>query len=177
MMASRLREDKTVLSFGTSAWPVARRAAHSALPPPAPGSYARGMPRYSAEQIYSFARRAGFSPDQATTMTAVALAESGGNSRAHNDHGEDSRGLWQVNAAAHHDLAARFDLYDPVQNAKAAFDVSGGGRDISPWTTTHGLRSAPYLRYRAEAEAAAVSAGDGRNLGVWTGTSGYGHPF
>ena len=55
------------------------------------------MPRFSAEQIYSFARQAGFSPDEAATMTAIALAESGGNSKAHNPVGEDSRGLWQIN--------------------------------------------------------------------------------
>jgi hypothetical protein len=42
-------------------------------------------------------------------MTAIALAESGGNSRAHNPVGEDSRGLWQINARAHPGLAQRFD--------------------------------------------------------------------
>jgi hypothetical protein len=133
------------------------------------------MPRYSAEQIYSFARRAGFSPDEAATMTAIALAESGGNSRAHNPHGEDSRGLWQINARAHPDLATKYNLYDPVQNAKAAFLVSRRGEDISPWTVTHGGSSARYLRYRDEAEAAAVAFGDGSGHGVWTGTPGYGH--
>jgi prepilin-type processing-associated H-X9-DG protein len=35
--------------------------------------------------------------DDAATMTAIALAESGGNTDAHNPHGEDSRGLWQIN--------------------------------------------------------------------------------
>ena len=80
---------------------------------------------------------AGFSPDQSATMTAVALAESGGNSGAHNPHGEDSRGLWQINAAAHPNLRG-VDLYDPVENAKAAFRVSRSGADVSPWTTTHG---------------------------------------
>ena len=56
------------------------------------------MPRYSPEQIYGFCRLAGFTPDEAATFTAIALAESGGNSRAHNPHGEDSKGLWQINA-------------------------------------------------------------------------------
>ena len=49
------------------------------------------------EAIYAAARQAGFSPDQAVTMTAIALAESGGNPGAHNPNGEDSRGLWQIN--------------------------------------------------------------------------------
>lgn len=124
-------------------------------------------------QIYAHARGAGFSPDQATTMTAVALAESGGNSRAHNPTGEDSRGLWQINARAHPDLARRYDLYDPAQNARAAFEVSRQGSDISPWTVTHGA-SARYLSHREAAQAAAHAYGDGTGRGVWTGTAGYG---
>jgi hypothetical protein len=144
--------------------------------PPGRATYSRRVARYSAEQIYGYARQAGFSPDEAATMTAVALAESGGNSRAYNPRGEDSRGLWQINARAHPELAQRYDLFDPVQNARAAFSVSHGGDDISPWTVTHGLASARYLRYRDEAEAAAVAFGDGAGRGVWTGTRGYGYP-
>jgi Lysozyme like domain/NlpC/P60 family/Bacterial TSP3 repeat len=138
--------------------------------------YAGHVPMYTAREIYRFARMAGFSPDQSATMTAIALAESGGNSGAHNPHGEDSRGLWQINAAAHPDLR-NANLYDPVENAKAAFEVSGGGRDVSAWTTTHGGSSAKYLAYRSDALAAARTAGDGGDLGVWTGTRGYGSPL
>ncbi|RSM35350.1 hypothetical protein DMA12_44690 [Amycolatopsis balhimycina DSM 5908] len=129
--------------------------------------------RFTAEQIYAFAREAGFSPDRAATMTAVALAESGGNSGAHNPHGEDSRGLWQINVRSHATLG-QGNLYDPLTNAKAAYAVSHGGADVSPWTTTHGGLSARYLRYRAQAEAAAVAYGDGSGHGMWTGTAGYG---
>src|SRR5262249_47822265 len=139
------------------------------------GSTLSRMPRYMAEQIYGFARQAGFTPDEAVTMTGIALAESGGDSRSHATVGEDSRGLWQVNAQSHPDLAQKYDLYDPVQNARAAFEVSRGGADVSPWTVTHGGSNARYLMYRGNAEAAAVAAGDGRGLGVWTGTPGYGH--
>jgi cell wall-associated NlpC family hydrolase len=135
------------------------------------------MRTYSAEQIYGFALSAGFTPDAAATMTAIALAESSGNTGARNSSGEDSRGLWQINAAAHPELARRYDLYDPVHNARAAFEVSGGGADVSPWTVTHGGSSAPYLRFREEAQDAAVAAGNPPGLGVWTGTLGYGHPL
>ena len=134
------------------------------------------MPRYSPEQIYGFCRLAGFSPDEAATFTAIALAESGGNSRAYNPHGEDSKGLWQINARAHPDLDSKYDLYDPVQNAKAAYEVSHRGGDISPWTVTHGGTSARYVRYKDEAQAAAIAYGDGPGHGVFTGTIGYGHP-
>lgn len=133
------------------------------------------MPRYNAEQIYAVAREAGFSPDEATTMTAIAMAESGGDSRSHNSTGEDSRGLWQINAAVHPDLAAKYDLWDPAQNALAARAISHNGTDVSPWTVTHHGHAARYLRFQTDAQAAAVAYGDGPGLGVWTGTPGYGH--
>lgn len=127
----------------------------------------------SAQEIYRFARLAGFAPDQAQTMTAIALAESGGNTGAHNPVGEDSRGLWQINVAAHQDLAG-VDLSDPLENARAAYRVSGQGGNISPWTVTHGGGDARYLQFRDEAQAAAQLAGDPPG-GTWTGTDGYGH--
>src|SRR4051812_10198148 len=129
----------------------------------------------SAVEIYRFARMAGFSPDQAVTMTAVALAESGGKTSAHNPNGENSQGLWQINVAAHRNLAGQ-NLYDPLVNAQAAYRVSQGGKDISPWTTTHGGGGARYVAYRTEAEAAARTVGD-RATGVWSGTDGHGHPL
>jgi cell wall-associated NlpC family hydrolase len=133
------------------------------------------MAIYTAAQIYAFARQAGFSPDQAVTMTAVALAESGGNGSAHASHGEDSRGLWQINLRAHPQWSG-LNAYDPLTNARLAFQVSGGGRDISPWTTTHGVGTARYLSFRSTAQQAALSYGDQQALGNWAGTAGYGHP-
>jgi cell wall-associated NlpC family hydrolase len=132
------------------------------------------MPRYSAEQIYGFARRAGFSPDESATMTAIALAESGGNSKAHNPVGEDSRGLWQINGKAHPNFLTKYNLYDPVDNAKAAFEISHGGHDVSPWTTTHGGLSSRYVRFKEDAQSAAIAYGDGSGRGMWNGTRGYG---
>ncbi|HET9658362.1 MAG TPA: NlpC/P60 family protein, partial [Kineosporiaceae bacterium] len=132
------------------------------------------MARYTAVQIYAFARAAGFDPDQSVTMTAIALAESGGRSSAHATVGEDSRGLWQINAAAHPEFSG-MDLYDPKANAAAAFAVSRGGADVSPWTTTHGGGRASYLRFRSQAQAAAVTYGEPSADGAWDGTAGYGH--
>ena len=77
-----------------------------------------------AEEIYAVARQAGFSPDQAVTMTAIALAESGGNPGAHNPNGEDSRGLWQINMS-------------PSQRHAA---VGAGPRPVRPASTTPGRR-------------------------------------
>jgi cell wall-associated NlpC family hydrolase len=134
------------------------------------------MAVYSAREIYRFAVMAGFTPDQAVTMTAIALAESGGDSGAHNPRGEDSRGLWQVNLNAHRGLAAR-DLSDPLENARAAFEVSRGGTDVSPWTSTHGVGEASYLSFRTEALTAARSSGAAGVMGNFSGTPGYGHPL
>lgn len=128
----------------------------------------------SAEEIYQYAVMAGFTPDQAVTMTAIALAESSGNTGAHNPNGEDSKGLWQINMDAHPEFDG-WDLYDPLTNAKAAYSVSLNGDDISPWTTAHGIGDASYLQYRDEAEAAAAAVGD-HPVGNWVGSVGYGHP-
>src|SRR5436190_1811982 len=105
-------------------------------------------------------------------MTAIALAESGGETGAHNASGEDSRGLWQINVDAHTDQQG-VDLTDPLNNAKAAFEVSGHGENISPWTVTHGGSDARYLQFRTEAEVAATLNGD-QAVGSWGGTEGYG---
>jgi cell wall-associated NlpC family hydrolase len=130
--------------------------------------------KHTAAQIYAYARAAGFDPDQAVTMTAIALAESGGRSGALNTDNEDSRGLWQINVEANGELVDDLDLFSPRDNAIAAFRVSQQGRDISPWTTTHGGSRARYMQFRDQAQAAAVAHGDPAGLGMWQGTRGYG---
>jgi cell wall-associated NlpC family hydrolase len=140
---------------------------------PAHKAYISGVATLTAREIYRAARTAGFSPDQATTMTAIALAESGGRSEAHNSRGEDSVGLFQINRNAH-PWAHSMDLTEPVVNARAAYRISEQGTTIAPWTTTHRGDQARYLEYRGEAQAAARSEGDGAGLGVWSGTTGYG---
>jgi cell wall-associated NlpC family hydrolase len=132
----------------------------------------------SAQEIYAAARMAGFSPDQAVTMTAIALAESGGNTGAHNPNGEDSRGLWQINLSpqAHGNApwAQDLDLYNPVDNAKAAWMVSHEGQDIRPWTVTHSDRpgGARYAQYMDEARAASAAYGE-TGLGNFDGPANY----
>ena len=58
------------------------------------------MPVLSIREIYEAAREAGFTPHQAVTWTAIAMAESGGRTGALNDKGEHSIGLWQINVAS-----------------------------------------------------------------------------
>lgn len=84
----------------------------------------------SAQQIYSLARAAGFDADAAEAMTAIALAESGGNPAITNMKPPDgSYGLWQINMygslgpsrRAQFGLASNDDLKDPATNARAAY--------------------------------------------------------
>src|SRR5689334_15917107 len=95
------------------------------------------MAHLTALEIFDIARQAGFSPNDAVTFTAIAMAESGGNTEAHATHGEDSRGLWQINVNPSVRDNSFGNLYDPLTNARAAFEISGHGRNLQPWSATH----------------------------------------
>jgi len=127
-------------------------------PPPAresalvlPGSAGPLAP----ERIYAYGHRAGFSPDEAVTATAIALAESGGRPRAHNPNPpDDSYCLMQVNMLgalgpdrrARYRLRANTDLYDPATCMRVAYGISAGGSNWQPWTT---FTSGAYRQYLA----------------------------
>jgi Lysozyme like domain len=108
------------------------------------------MARLSAKEILGLALRAGFSPDreEAVKATAIALAESGGDPRAHNPKPPDnSFGLWQINMIGKLGpdrreklgLSRNDELFDPPTNARAARLVFvEAGRDFTPWTTFTG---------------------------------------
>ena len=140
--------------------PAPPLAKEAAPPLVLPGSAARLEP----ERIYGYARRAGFSPDQSVTATAIALAESGGRPRAHNPTPpDDSYCLMQVNMLgplgpqrrARYHLRRNTDLYDPATCMRVAYGISAAGSNWRPWTTwTHGT----YRRFLPTARR----AGDGR---------------
>jgi Lysozyme like domain len=94
------------------------------------------MATLETSRIHTLARQAGFSADreEAVIATAIALAESGGDPRAHNDNAntrDDSYGLWQINMFGalgperRRDLGLTRDdeLFDPATNARAARHV------------------------------------------------------
>jgi hypothetical protein len=119
------------------------------------------MSTLSAREIARYAHDAGFRGPDLATAVAVALAESGGRTRAHNDTPpDDSYGLWQINMLGalgrerrdQFDLAADRDLFDPAANARAAFAISGEGTSFRPWTA---FTSGGYERYLDEARRAA----------------------
>lgn len=74
---------------------------------------------------------------------AIAIAESGGRTEAHNARPpDDSYGLWQINMLGAMGPSRRRqfgfkdnkDLFNPVNNARAAFAISSGGKNWCPWS-------------------------------------------
>ena len=122
------------------------------------------MSHLNAEQIANYAYRAGFRGHGLSTAVAVALAESGGNPKAHNGVPPDnSYGLWQINmlgslgpARRHqYHLKSNDQLFDPATNARVANSISSDGHDFTPWSTyTNGA----YEKYLHKARTAAHHA-------------------
>jgi peptidoglycan hydrolase CwlO-like protein len=121
-------------------------------------SDARGSNVLTPQQIAVVAQKAGFTGSNLVIAVAVALAESGGNVNAHGDVTiGGSFGLWQVYCKAHPDLIPPDNpdsvaWYDPYQNARWAYKISGGS-NWHPWSTyIHGT----YQAFMDKARAAVV---------------------
>jgi len=99
-------------------------------------------PTFKLAELRGIAERAGFpDPDLAA---AVAMAESGGKSDAVNSTPRElSVGLWQINLKAHPKYDLKI-LKIARRNAQAAFEISKGGTDWTPWST---FTSGAYKRY------------------------------
>jgi Lysozyme like domain len=127
------------------------------------------MTQLSFAQIEQLWVQNGGSTALAPVMAAVALAESGGRTDAHNGNagtGDDSYGLWQINyfGSMMPGRSARYGtpdqlVADPNLQARAAVSLAGNGSGLSNWTTyTSGKYKAPLMA----------------NAGGLTGTSGVG---
>jgi hypothetical protein len=99
--------------------------------------------KLSPEQIYAVAREAGLSKSAALYATAIALAESGGETTAHNPNPPDnSYGLWQINMIGNMGperrrqlgISSNEELKDPRVNARAMALVSNNGANWRPWS-------------------------------------------
>lgn len=123
------------------------------------------MTTFTAEQVGMVAWNAGFGRDEPTLAraVAVALAESHGDTAAHNDDastGDDSYGLWQINMLGEmgparrkqFDIKSNAELLDPQKNANAAWEISGSGRNWTPWST---FKSNAYLKHMPTGQAVA----------------------
>lgn len=98
------------------------------------------------------ALEAGFTPEEARVMAAIAMAESSGNPNAYNGAGRDnSYGLWQINMygsmgpdrAQQFGLSSYDQLYNPSTNANAAYGIYKQ-QGFGAWST---YSSGAYLRY------------------------------
>jgi CBS domain containing-hemolysin-like protein len=88
---------------------------------------------------------AGFRDGALEVAFGVAMAESSGDPKAHNDDastGDDSYGLFQINMLGDmgperrklYGLKKDDELFDPLTNAQVAFQISEGGTNWKPWT-------------------------------------------
>jgi hypothetical protein len=124
--------------------------------------------RWTPEDIYAACIAAGFTASAATTMTAVSQAED--------DTGDDTRigdvaledGYWgpsvgvfqvrtvksQTGTGQDRDVSALTG--DLLAQARAAYDISGGGEDFTPWTT---YTAGKYQLFLGTAQAAAGKLG------------------
>jgi hypothetical protein len=92
--------------------------------------------RLNAQQIAGYAKAAGFPPGEIATATAVALAESAGETTATNKNSNNSvdYGLWQINTV-HGQLLNQGDKFNPLDNARMALTVwQRAGNKWTPWT-------------------------------------------
>ena len=128
----------------------------------------------TAAQIAGYAQSAGFSvlpgsaapaltgssvipiaaPSPVVIITAICLAESGGNTLAthHNTNGTTDYGLAQINSV-HADLLAKYTWTDPQQNLEMAFNLyQAAGAKFTPWST---YTSGAYLLHMNEAQTGA----------------------
>lgn len=106
----------------------------------------------SAAQLAKLAKDTGFTGDGLVNAVAVALAESNGYTKALlvNENCTRDRGLWQINDYWHPEISEQQAL-DPVQNAKAAYDISDQGTDWDQWST---WENGAYKDYLPDAEQA-----------------------
>lgn len=119
------------------------------------------MPVLSASQIAGYAAKAGVKGQNIVIATAIALAESSGDTDVThvNSDGSTDYGVWQINSV-HADLLAGHNWRDPADNAAMMFSISNGGTNWKPWST---YKSGAYLKHMAEASATpdtSVTGGD-----------------
>jgi hypothetical protein len=121
------------------------------------------MATLTPEQIKGYASKAGFSGSDLDIAVAVALAESGGNTKAYNGNGKDrSYGLWQINMYGNMGPARQrqfalpsYDaLYQPEVNAKAAKAIHKSQGWQRGWTT---YANGAYLKHMDKAKGATAT--------------------
>lgn len=106
------------------------------------------MAKYTPEDIKKILVQAGIPVKDHNLMIAIAMAESSGNPDAIGDKDlvdnkwDESIGLFQIRSLKDPSAFSEVDklrqkdkLFDPVYNAKAAYQISKKGEDWTPWST------------------------------------------
>lgn len=151
------------------------------------------MPALTAEQVYVYARQAGFPPSTAVKMTAIAEKESRGITDLYNGKDpDDSYGLWQINMIdkpgymlgqqrlAQFGLTSKQQLLDPATNARAAYLIwAGNDSNLSHWGIYQEPEKSKYEGWLPVAQQAALTVegsmtGDGAVTGGWFADMGSG---
>jgi type II secretory pathway pseudopilin PulG len=126
--------------------------------------------RANTRELYALARQAGFSTQDAVTATAIALAESGGQTNSWNPVApDDSYGPWQINrrvgpGGSITDARGTPDqLVNPQFNAGKAYSLFTGG-GFCNWSTYDATcgsgHNGAYRTYLPEAHSAALEVQD-----------------
>lgn len=120
------------------------------------------MATLTMSQAYAYARQAGFDPAAAVIVAAIAAGESGlrtdaiGDTKLTDGTWGPSVGLMQVRTLKADTGTGRTrditKLRDPLQNMVAAYEISGHGRDFTPWTV---YTSGRYRQFLGQAQGAA----------------------
>jgi hypothetical protein len=136
--------------------------------------------KFQPKELVQMLQAVGFEGEALKNAWAVAMKESRGNALSYNGNrktGDHSYGLFQINMIdnlgaerrAKLGLAYNAELLNPVVNAKAAYYMSGHGKDWSAWKGTktqvvrYWLSKYPYKAHqqatkaKAKAKAKAVA--------------------
>ena len=113
--------------------------------------------KLSYTQLAALAYQAGFRGVGLANIVAISEAESGGNTNAgyigYTQGTHNSIGVAQINANAHPQYSAT-ELLNPLANFEAAYQISNGGVNFSPWTT---YQTGAYSQYLNPANQAATA--------------------
>jgi len=132
---------------GTNTQAITVASAPSSAASPGGGGGSVGPPangtRYSYGQLKTLWVLAGGAPSLAPTMAAIAMAESGGLTSAHNPSG--ASGLWQIEIPvnAQYVPGGAANVYNPLANARGAVAIERA-QGLDAWVT---YSSGTYRQY------------------------------
>ena len=126
--------------------------------------------KYNVDRLTQLAKQAGIPEKEIPTMVAIAMAESGGDSGAHNTtYPDNSYGLWQINMLdepgymlgaerrKQFGLKSNEELFDPVKNAKAAYAIYKQ-QGFGAWSVYTSGRYKDFLPAAKKAQASPAPA-------------------